>query len=823
MMTHAWYTVAVLAATTTTATPAAAGARLELARNGRSGYRILIADRTPPVVCKAAEMLQTYVAQATGCRLRIHTVGRAEALWERSLVVDDGWLAAKAGVDPRAAKLRPDGFVVRRAGTRVVLTGAPERGVLYAVTDFLEREVGCRWYAPERVVVPKRPRLWVTVTDRREQPAFHIRHPYVPADDTWRAANRSTATAGVWGDNPMASDGNAHSVYLIAPPNPYFKTHPDWYSSHNGVRFHHRGQINYHHPGLVRHFQAHAVAAFKRHPEWRAFNVCQNDWFGWSEDPTTNAMDAREGSVAASHVHFVNQVAAAVRREHPDRRLITLAYLQTSIPPRALRYEPNVVAMICTPDSMWSRALTRCGPMGKRWLAHVRTWASKCDMPMVWIYHQNYSPRYVVSPDVAGLQDDLRAFRACGIQGVFAEMDVRDKGTPFDDLRPYLITRLLWNPDLDVDALLADFHAGYYGPKAGTKMLAFYHAVCDGLDTFIDGAWSDDRLDRMERAATEARALATDDFARRRIDIALRTTVYIRLSQLTADGTFVDGYLQNAGHTPAAEQLKQQFNVLSRRIGDKAQLKPDDLCTKVKTVTVANNDLRLVVVPGSGAGIFSIVDRATGTDLAFRLPCRSNQLVGGYQELAGYSWSSPGVRTAFTVTAASARRLTLQAETDGLRLQRTITVPDTGLTFAVRSTMTNIGSTLASRGMRTHPMLTVGDPANCRFIYRTGDGKMHDEPMHDALNCRSAGWGPTGLWAVVNPKTNRGIVWRSPPGHNGMFFWASPDRGVFGCETFSRHADLKPGQTLALDQTFTILRDARAWCRQNNVAPTDRP
>ena len=113
-------------------------------------------------------------------------------------------------------------------------------------------------------------------------------------------------------------------------------------------------------------------------------------------------------------------------------------------------------------------------------------------------------------------------------------------------------------------------------------------------------------------------------------------------------------------------------------------------------------------------------------------------------------------------------------------------------------------------------MFQIGRVEDCWFVYRTGAGKMVAKPVQP-LECLSAGWGPTGLWAVINPKTNTGIMWQSPSVHNGSFTWASPHSNSFACETFSRHAELKPGETLEMKQTFTILRDARQWCSEQNV------
>ncbi|GAG35727.1 unnamed protein product, partial [marine sediment metagenome] len=240
----------------------AAAARLELVRNGASDYCIVIANDTRPVVSNAAGVLQEHLQKVTGVTLPIETLGGGAELPAKAILVGEGPLVKKAGVDLSAEKLKYDGFVVRLAGDRLVLTGALERGPLYAVIDFLEREVGCRWFSKQRVIIPQKKDLSVRVASRREEPAFEIRMPW--GIDMWFAASRVTYTAPQWGKNPFRSDGNAHTFFMDAPAAVHFKDHPNWYSYHNnGVWFHKTGQLNYHNPDLIKHVRCKKLDAFK--------------------------------------------------------------------------------------------------------------------------------------------------------------------------------------------------------------------------------------------------------------------------------------------------------------------------------------------------------------------------------------------------------------------------------------------------------------------------------------------------------------------------------------------------------------------------------
>jgi hypothetical protein len=127
-------------------------------RDGKPADIVVAADCRPQER-SAANALRDTLMQVTGVSPGVVEVGSDAPLPARNIVVGDAALARRAGVEVGSARLRPDGFVVALAAGRLVLSGVPERGPLYAVVDFLEREVGCRWFSASRVVIPDHPDL----------------------------------------------------------------------------------------------------------------------------------------------------------------------------------------------------------------------------------------------------------------------------------------------------------------------------------------------------------------------------------------------------------------------------------------------------------------------------------------------------------------------------------------------------------------------------------------------------------------------------------------------------------------------------------------
>src|SRR5690606_15584175 len=60
------------------------------------------------------------------------------------------------------------------------------------------------------------------------------------------------------------------------------------------------------------------------------------------------------------------------------------------------------------------------------------------------------------------LQKDLKEYEKLGITKVFMESN-RQMAGEFQELRSYLLAQLLWNPNINLDSVIADFLNAYYG------------------------------------------------------------------------------------------------------------------------------------------------------------------------------------------------------------------------------------------------------------------------------------------------------------------------------------------------------------------------
>ncbi len=452
---------------------AAWGQGVTIVKNGRSDYVIVRPAKSSPSQVYAAEELQSFVEQMTGAKLPIAT--DAAPLPARAILL--GWTrhsARVAGEPVDLAALGDDGFSIRVRPPFVLIAAGPVRGTLYGVYELLEKYGGCRWYASYFSVIPKR-RTWTlpVVTDT-QTPAFASREPFwwdmFDGDFAARCkANGShmRLTEKHGGKIRFGAGLFVHTFYRLMPPGEFFKDHPEYYSEVRGRRTCERAQLCLSNPEVTRLLTGRVLARIRSDPTAKLFSVSQNDCGGYCTCPACRAADALEGAHAGSLIPFVNQVAAAVEKEFPNVWIETLAYHYTRTPPRYARPRSNVVPRLCTIECDFSQPLNK-SPYSQnvKFVRDIQGWSAMTDKLFIWDYTTNFRHYLGPHPNFAALQGNVRFFRDNRVVAVFEQGAYQGPHAEFAELRAWVLAKLLWNPDLNLNALYDDFFNGFYGPAA---------------------------------------------------------------------------------------------------------------------------------------------------------------------------------------------------------------------------------------------------------------------------------------------------------------------------------------------------------------------
>ncbi|MDA0194458.1 MAG: DUF4838 domain-containing protein [Bacteroidetes bacterium] len=422
-----------------------------------SRYRIVIPAAATVHESKAATVLQDYLIQISGAVLPIISSDKAISPYE--IVLGQNERLDEIGVKINFNDLQQDGFTIKTDSLRLLITGGNGKGTLYGVYTFLEDYLGCRMYSPKVKAVPKQKSILLDEINDTQIPVIGFRdtHYRVAWHDEYidwhklsHDENGGRPDWGMW----------VHTFNTLVPPEIHFKDHPEYFSEVNGKRI--PTQLCLTNPDVLELTIQNLRKKIAENPEATYWSVSQNDNRNYCTCDNCRAIDEREGSPSGSIINFANQVAD----QFPDRMISTLAYEYGRHAPKNLIPRDNVNIMLCSIEVSRDKAITE-DSTSIEFMHDVQDWGKIAKDIIVWDYVIQFNNLISPFPNLHVLKPNIKFFVDNGVNAMF-EQGNREVGGEFAEFRTYLISKLLWNPDADVDVLMNDFLDNYFwrGGKA---------------------------------------------------------------------------------------------------------------------------------------------------------------------------------------------------------------------------------------------------------------------------------------------------------------------------------------------------------------------
>lgn len=451
-------------------------APLQVVQDGRPLASVVVAADAGELEKAAAADLVKYVEMMSGARLPLVTVApgmRAPAgpalVLGKAALAEDSSLASRLGA---AARKNPvvnaDAIVMRRRGDRVYLAGNSDRAHYFAASKLLQ-DWGCRWYMPTEFgeVVPEQRDLTIGALDYAYGPPFEIRSYWLSwnGDTTgqkeFQVRNFANATK-------LPIFGHALGGYTKAliPP----------------------GKTAYNVPlsepetalEVVKHIEPQYAKGVP------GISLAIEDGLYTNDSAQDAALQARifdKYMLAYNNtdamIALYNSVARVLRQKYPDSptKIGGLAYSNVTLPPQTLtQIEPNVVMWLAAIDIDPNHGMDDArSPAKQEYRGMMYRWADLLKGRLA-IYDYDQAQlvwRDLPNPSQHVFAQDVKHYRQAGVLGVNTE----SRGaTATTFLNLFFRLQLLWNPDADVDALLAEFYPRFYGPAAA-PMADYWNAI----------------------------------------------------------------------------------------------------------------------------------------------------------------------------------------------------------------------------------------------------------------------------------------------------------------------------------------------------------
>jgi len=445
---------------------------LALSAEGRALLPIVIAQGASQQTKAVAGELADYLDRITGATFEVRTGDGSSGIVVGTITEFPNATLAKA-LQMRGPYDGREAYAIRTQKDRLLLIGGSDLGASHAVFRFLEK-TGCRWFFPSKhwEVIPSIPDLkcHLNETDRPALLARRIWYGYgffrEPGE---KAKSQTQLDYESWArHNRMAGSFTVHAGHawqsIILQNKAEFERHPEYRALVKGERT--GEQLCVSNPAVRKLAVSYALEYLRKHPEADMVSMETSDGLGHCECEECKKL----GSISDRAFGLANEVARAVAKEFPGKMVGMLAYSNHSEPP-TFALEPNVYVQLTVGFIMGRYSFDEL----------MDLWPAKCrnmgfyDYFSVWLWDFDRLPGGRAA-DIRRTRDEIHKFSARHASSMDAESG--------DNWGPhgrgyYVANRLMWNPDADVDAILADFYEKAFGPAA-EPMRRYYERLDPG-------------------------------------------------------------------------------------------------------------------------------------------------------------------------------------------------------------------------------------------------------------------------------------------------------------------------------------------------------
>ena len=379
-------------------------------------------------------------------------------------------------------KLAPQSYSFKVKDNNLFIRGGFP-GPLNGVITFLQEDLGVRYYAepyknmkhkePGLIVVPNLKGKELTVTPRDYTPPFQIREcMYMYGNKADRNSVLYLRHAPISWHEDMPENSGAclnsnlfiHTYARLVSPKKYYKDHPEYFALQNGKRVKQHaeyGAVCYTNPDVPKIMLEGIREQMRINPDACYFSVSRND--GSSTQCECDKCDPLFKEYGGYDVQLMlaNKVAELLVKENPEALLTTLVY-GSKLDDSKIKAHPNV-AIFLAPIGDRYNAIKMLLPLGeianiKKTVSNPRKDGKKI---IFWDYLERTERPY---PNFDQMRDSFKYLRDAGVMGYFA--DCSNGGASLTPLKKWVYAQLMWNPDADMEALIAEFITAYYGKAA---------------------------------------------------------------------------------------------------------------------------------------------------------------------------------------------------------------------------------------------------------------------------------------------------------------------------------------------------------------------
>ena len=268
-----------------------------------------------------------------------------------------------------------------------------------------------------------------------------------------------------------------NDVFIV--PSSLFETKPELFAlGKDGKRRDPRNRREqpkcFSNPEVRRLYKEAARRYLKAAPYAEYVKLSTCDFHNWCQCKACRAQD-KEGSWTKVYMDMINEVAAEVMHEFPGKKIIANAYTYTSEPFKGLKMHPSVVISYAFYKPYFTSDSVNDSYGNREGWRQLRGWQEIMGdgKIMAFVYPTQFQTRYALTmPFTAtcerleyGKKHNFEGFEICGV-------------TPqFEGLMTFVWGKMIWQDNVDIQALIKEYMEFCYGKKAAPFMVKYFNRI----------------------------------------------------------------------------------------------------------------------------------------------------------------------------------------------------------------------------------------------------------------------------------------------------------------------------------------------------------
>lgn len=418
-----------------------------------SEYAIIYPKDGSVSLRKAAELLARMIQKATGHGLAVMDDTQSAG---HEIVLDTTGRDTEKLKQMRASVQR-DGYALLAEGGRLYITGTGARGTRNGIFAFLEARLGFRFYTKDDIVVRPADKVEIPEgTGEVYSPRFEYRETYwLPSYGNMELSSMQRINGKREGDDGINVEYAlfVHTLSILLDQ-PHQVDYQPCLSDEK----------------VYRKILSNVRKKLDENPYASIISVSQNDSYAEGRGcqcEKCRAIDEAEGTPMGSLLTFVNRIADAIKDDYPHVAVDTLAYRYTRKAPKTIVPADNVIIRLCSVECDCAHPISDADIEGNvKFKKDIEEWARICKRLYVWDYTTNFPYYLAPFPNLYNIYDNMQFFKDHHVVGLFEQGNAESPTVEFGELRGYLISRLMWNPDISREeylGLMDEFLQDYYG------------------------------------------------------------------------------------------------------------------------------------------------------------------------------------------------------------------------------------------------------------------------------------------------------------------------------------------------------------------------